>query len=872
MRKKRETDYWLRRLEGVPLVLDLPTDHPRPAVLSYRGTRSKFMLGDRLSGSVYDVSRTRQVSPFTTLFAAFAALLYRYSAQPGFVIGLPFADRERPELQSLVGLLLDTHIIRFSLSDGTPFQEVIAQTRSEVAESYAHRELPFELVVEAIQPVRELGRTPLCQVLVNWREPETRLPSLSLKGISTQPLLSHDGTSKFDLTMTFSENDNGFEFEIEYSTDLYEAATIERMAGHYRRLLEAALEDPACPIGELPLLTQAERRQILIEWNGASIAHPGADTLHELFEEQVARSPQATAIVCGGAQLTYRQLNDRANQLARLLQSRGVGPEVLVGVLMERSPQMVISLFAVLKAGGAYLPLDPEYPAERLAFMVAETGAAVILTQNHFRNRMGPEAKCVFVVDKDWPEAACLPSSNPTSGVSPENAAYVIYTSGSTGRPKGVVNTHAGIVNRVQWMQQRFVLDASDRVMQKTPLSFDVSVWEVFWPLLAGARLVLAEPGGHRDADYLVREIVRRGITTVHFVPSMLRLFLEHTGVRSCAGLKRVICSGEALSHDLQVRYFSLIDAELHNLYGPTEAAVDVTAWQCLPDSASKVVPIGRPIANTRIRIVDAGLRAVPVGVPGELLIGGVQVARGYLSRPELTSDRFIEDPFNGGGRLYRTGDMARWLPDGNIEFLGRKDLQVKLRGYRIELSEIEAVLTRHKQVRTCAAVLREDTAGDQRIIAYVIAADGRKTIDEAALRSHLKFTLPDYMIPAIFTPLEAFPLTPSGKLDRRALPAPDPGERTTDDSPVAPRTPVEQFLAKTWGELLGLDQVGVHDNFFNLGGHSLLAIRVMNRVNDALGVEMTLVQLFETPTLDELAAAVEMARDDFQRQPADIR
>ena len=866
-RRQHETEYWLHRLKGVPLVLDLPTDKPRPTVLSYQGHRLEFELGNGLSDHVYAISKSQQVSPFTTLAAAFAALIFRYTAQQDFVIGLPFADRDRTELQYLVGILLDTHIIRFSLSGRTRFDEALAQTRAEVAETYAHRELPFELVVDAVQPRRDPGRTPLCQVLVNWRESATRLSSLSLEGTTTRPLLSHDGTAKFDLSMTFTESDVGLGFEIEYSTDLFEAATIERMAGHFRVLLEAALDNPTCPIGELPLLTADERRRILFDWNDTTVSYPGPGTLHELFEEQVARTPEAIAIEFSGTHLNYRQLNEQANRLAGLLQTYGAGPEKIVAVMMDRSIDMVTSLCAAFKSGGAYLPLDPTYPAERIAFMIEETQPSVILTQRHLRERLPTESKPVIVVEDAWPETVRFPSSNPASKSTRGNAAYVIYTSGSTGRPKGVINTHAGIVNRLQWMREYIALDASDRVMQKTPLTFDVSVWEIFWPLLVGAQLVIAKPDGHRDPGYLVREVVQRGITTMHFVPSMLRLFLEHPESRSCTGLKRVICSGEALPCDLQERFFSTLTADLYNLYGPTEAAVEVTAWQCHADRDSRVVPIGHPVPNTQIRIVNAGLQPVPVGVAGELLIGGTQVARGYVARPELTADRFIEDPFSGSGTLYRTGDLARWLPDGSIEYLGRMDTQLKLRGIRIEPGEIETALNRHEQVQTCAVMLHEDTMGDRRIIAYVVPAEGA-TVDEAGpLRAHLKASLPEYMIPAIFIPLAALPLTTSGKLERHALPAPDPGTRAAEGSPAAPRTETEQLLARIWAELLGLNQIGVHDNFFDLGGHSLLAARVVNRMNDALGIDMTLVQIFETPTVAEIAKAVETTGSVSQQQ-----
>ena len=846
---QRETEYWVRRLTDVPMVLGLPTDHPRPKVLSHRGHRQDFHLSGAVSRQVREVSRQLQVSAFTTLSAAFAALLFRYSGQREFVIGLPFADRDRPELQYLVGLLLDTHVIRFSVSNRTRFRDLIDQTRSEVAESYAHSDLPFELVVNAVQAERDLGYMPLCQVMVNWREPSNRMSSLALEGLLTEPIHPHDRTAKFDLSMTFEDAGEGFKFEVEYSTDLFEAATIERMSGHFQRLLDGASQNPACLIGRLPLLGEPEQNTLLVSWNDTRIDFAGANTLHRLFEHQVSRTPDAAAIVTEDVRLSYRDLNARANQLAGVLQSNGVGPETVVGVLMDRGAEMIVALFAVLKACGAYLPLDPEHPDQRLEFMANEAQTRVILAQTHLRDRVPATASRVCLIEQVRPEASQFPESNPANPVSGANAAYVIYTSGSTGQPKGVVNTHAGIVNRIRWMQATFELDSSDRVLQKTPFSFDVSIWEIFWPLLYGARLVMAKPGGHRDAAYLAREITRRQITTLHFVPSMLGLFLEHPDVAACQSLKRVICSGETLPQALQQRFFDQSNAELHNLYGPTEAAVDVTHWQCRPDAGSQPVPIGRPIANTQIRILDAEMQPVPIGVPGELFIGGVQVARGYVAQPKLTAARFLNDPFTEGGRLYRTGDMARWRPDGIIEFLGRLDSQVKLRGYRIELEEIETVLGRHQSVQACAVALREDTPGDQRLVAYVVTANGGAPTDIAELRAHLRSALPAYMVPSAWVLLPALPLTGSGKLDRAALPEADLPRTDEEES-----SQLEQAVAQVWRDVLGTGDVGPHSDFFEHGGHSLSAIRIAGRLGAAFGIEVPLAIIFNAPTVREQA------------------
>jgi amino acid adenylation domain-containing protein len=579
--------------------------------------------------------------------------------------------------------------------------------------------------------------------------------------------------------------------------------------------------------------------------------------LHESFEAQVARTPGAAALVFEDHQLTYRQLDLRANQLAHQLRSLGVGPEVLVGLSIERSLELVIGLFGILKAGGAYVPLDPEYPSERLAFMLTDAQAPVLLTQEHLKSRLPSHDAHVVCLDGDWDAIAEHSDAKPAEQTIAENLAYVIYTSGSTGRPKGAMNEHRGICNRLFWMQDEYRLTPADTVLQKTPFSFDVSVWEFFWPMMTGARLVLARPGGHKDASYLARLIEEQQVTVLHFVPSMLQVFLDEPDLEQrCGSLRDVICSGEALSYDLQERFFSRLDARLHNLYGPTEAAVDVTYWECQRGGKERVVPIGRPVANTQIHVLDEELRPVPVGTPGELHIGGVQVGRGYWNRPELTAERFIPDPFRDApdARLYKTGDLARYRADGAVEFLGRIDFQVKIRGNRVELGEIEAVLESHAGVKQAVVMAREDEPGDQRLVAYLVAASGRPpTVSE--LRRHVEETLPDYMVPSAYCVLESMPLSPNGKVDRRALPEPDRGRPELDQVYVAPRNELETLLTEIWCDVLGFDRVGVHDRFFELGGSSLQAAQFINRVQKELGEFIYVVTIFESPTVAEYAA-----------------
>ncbi|MGH8603227.1 MAG: non-ribosomal peptide synthetase, partial [Gammaproteobacteria bacterium] len=551
----------------------------------------------------------------------------------------------------------------------------------------------------------------------------------------------------------------------EYDAKLYAPSSIRRWLEHFHTVLHRLVADPSHRVSELPFLGESERHQLLVEWNETRVDYPPHQTLNEFFEAQVERSPDAIAVVFENERLTYRELNQRANQLAHHLQRLGVGPEVLVGVFMERSLEMVIGLYGILKAGGAYVPIDPDYPADRVGFMVEDSQVPVLLTQQRLVERLPEHNAEIVCLDSEWPGIAAESGANLRSGVRAESLAYVIYTSGSTGRPKGAMNTHRGICNRLLWMQEAYCLTDSDVVLQKTPFSFDVSVWEFFCPLLAGARLVVARPEGHKDSAYLVEMIAAQRITTLHFVPSMLQIFLQAPQLDACRSLKRVICSGEALSYDLQERFFDRLSAQLHNLYGPTEAAVEVTFWECQRQGPHRIVPIGRPVANTQLYILDAHLQPVPVGVAGELHIGGVQVGRGYLNRPELTAEKFIKDPFSEdpNARLYKTGDLARYLPGGVIEYLGRLDHQVKIRGFRIELGEIEAELLKYPAVRDAAVLAREDAPGDKRLVGYLVL-EGRLDPSVTELRSFLLRSLPEFMVPSAFVMLDAMPLSPNGK------------------------------------------------------------------------------------------------------------
>ncbi len=869
--------YWQERLVNLP-TLQLPIDRPRPPIQSFRGAHYAFALSQPLSEQLKALSRQEGTTLFMTLLAAFQVLLRRYSGQDDVVVGTPIANRIRPELEGLIGLFANTLLLRTSLAGNPSFRLLLQRVREVCLGAFAHQDLPFEKLVEALGPKRDPSLNPLFQVMLvlqNAPMDAADLMGLKLRSVETlQPLGIESGASKFDLTLYITDTAEGLRGVIEYNTDLFDAATVERLAGHYRQLLSGIVADPAQPVAGLPLLTEAERRR-LHEWNATWADYPRDQCIHQLFEAQVARTPDAVAVACEGEQWTYRELNARANQLAHHLNALGVGPETRVAICVERSLAMVVGLLGILKAGGAYMPLDPAYPLDRLDFMLRDTQAPVLLTQQGLLKRLPRQQAEVICLDTEWQLIAQQDKENLNSGVTPSNLAYVIYTSGSTGTPKGVMVPHRGICNRLTWMQDTYQLTSADRVLQKTPFSFDVAVWEFFWPLFTGTRLVVARPEGHRDNEYLVKLIIDQSITVLHFVPSMLQVFLEGGGLEECTSLRFVFCSGEALPTTLRDHFFARSNAQLHNLYGPTEASIDVTFYSCQRGSQGSSVPIGRPIANTQVYVLDMHLQPVPIGVSGELFIGGDGLARGYLNRPELTSKQFIPHPFSEepGVRLYRTGDLARYLPTGDIEFIGRLDHQVKLRGYRIELGEIEATLTKHPAVREAVVVAREDSPGNKRLVAYVVTLPPEPMPSQDELVSFLKARLPEYTVPAFIVVLEAFPLTSNGKVDRNALPVPSIIWEAPDSSLVAPRTPIEEVLAGIWMEVLGMSQVSMTSDFFRLGGDSIRSIQVVARARRA-GLALTPMLIFQHPTIEELAtmAGRVVAHPMNQEAPIDGR
>jgi amino acid adenylation domain-containing protein len=845
--------YWRRRLEGAP-VLDLPTDWPRPTVPSHRGASVGFTLSEDLTQKLKELSGREGVTLFITLLAGFQALLARYTGQGDITVGTPIAGRNRAETEGLIGFFVNTLVMRTDLSDNPTVREMLRRVRETALGAYAHQDLPFEKLVEELQPERSLNREPLFQVMLAFQNPPR---AEGVSDLLISHIASEVATANFDMTLSLAAGEERIRGSLEYAVDLYERKTIERLLRWLTELLGGIARDGECRVADLPLLTKTDLWQIVEEWNDTSREYPLEMRVQEIFELQTARSPDRISLVYEQEHLSYEELNKRSNQLGGYLRRQGVGPEVLVGLCVERSAKMVIGLLGIIKGGGAYVPLDPSFPKDRLDVIVGNSQPLAILTQKSFSASIDGFRGQTIDLDSDWDKIALECDRNLVHTTFDSNLIYVIHTSGTTGVPKGAMNHQAGILNRLLWMQETCLLNESDRVLQKTPFSFDVSVWEFFWPIMTGACLVVARPEGHRDSAYLAGLIADQQVTTVHFVPSILRIFLEEPGLDRCACLKRVICSGEALPSELKEQFYHHLAAELYNLYGPTEAAVDVTYHRC-DSGRQKTVPIGRPIHNVRIYLTDQNYKSVPAGAPGDLYIGGIGPGRGYLNNPGSTAEKFIPNPFgrSRGERLYKTGDLARYSSDGRIEFLGRHDFQVKIRGLRIEIEEIESALLRHEGVRGCAVCVREDKVGGSQLVAYV-AALGEAALAGSDMRRFLLSKLPDYMVPSTFIFLPELPTTSNGKLDRKALPAPAVGEAMTGESERL-RTPVEEITADIWAEVLGLDEVGPRQSFFELGGHSLLAIQVISRIRHLLGVDVPLRALFENPTVTGLASAVE--------------
>jgi len=852
----RELAWWKRHLGGRLPVLELPTDRPRPQVQSYRGAIESLLLPAALQEPLEELRQREDATRFMALLAAFQTLLHRYSGQEQILLGSPVAGRNLKETEDVIGPFANTVVLCADLSGNPTFRELLGRTREAAVNAYAHQEAPFESVIEELQPERNLAHAPVVQAMFALER--APLESLDWPRLKLTPLTVHSGATRFDLTLRLIEHSSGLTARMEYNSDLFDPSTIQGMLAHFRVLLEEIAADPGRRLSNLPLLTETERHQLFADWNRIETAPQRDQPLHALFEAQAARSPEAVAVVSGDRQLTYRKLDEDANRVAHHLKKLGVQPETLVAVCLERAPEMLVGLLGILKAGGAFVPLDPAYPKERLDCMLEDSRVPIVLTQRkllEFLPRRGRRCVCL---DAEWKLLARESAEQPDVTLSPGNLAYVIYTSGSAGKPNGVQIPHRAAVNFLHSMRREPGLSAEDSVLAINPLSFDMALLELFLPLAAGARVVLSTREEVADSAQLAAKIAGAGITVLQATPATWRLLLD-SGWRCDRGL-RLFSGGEALSRDLANQLLEH-GAELWSLYGTTETTVWSAAARIEPGPGPVVV--GRPIANTEFYVLDRHLQPLPVGVPGELVIGGDGLARGYLDRPELTAEKFIRHPFKDDptARVYRTGDRARWLPDGNMEWLGRMDHQVKIRGFRIEPGEIEAVLLQFPKVREAVVIAHEDSPGDKRLVAY-LTTYRHTTVSINELRRVLRQTLAEPMVPSAFVMLDQLPLTPSGTVDRAALPAPETDRPPPDTAFLAPRAGLEQAIASIWEAVLSIRNPGGNDNFFDLGGHSLQAVEVQHRLLEQLAIHVPILRLFEYPTIRSLAGHLGERKD----------
>jgi amino acid adenylation domain-containing protein len=842
--------YWSQQLAGPLPTLQLPTDRPRPAVQSLRGAWESTHLDAGLARALRDLAHGERATLFITLLAAFKVLLARYSRSTDIVVGAPISQRDRPELAGLIGFFVNTIALRTDLSGDPTFRELIGRVRGVALDGYAHSALPFKVLVEALQPDRDPGRNPLFQVF--FEVPSDPMPVLALPGLEPAriqgPLELNTGTAKADLALFMWEEPDGMTAAIEYATDLFDAGTVQRLLANLKVLLAGCTADPDARISRLPLLAPAEQRRVVMEWNATAAAFDLETCVHRMVEQQAARAPGALAVASAAESLDYGEWNRRANRLAHWLRARGVGPDVPVGVLMERTPAMVTALLAILKAGGAYVPLDPANPTERQAMMLEDAAVPVLLVQESTLGAAPRISGEVVCLERVADAIAQQPAHDPGLEVTSQHLAYVIFTSGSTGRPKGVQVPHRGLLNLVHWHRREYAVTPADRASLIAGLAFDAAVWEV-WPYLtAGASLHLPDEETRSDPARLLRWLGTRGITLA-FVPTPLAEAMLEEECPEHMTLRAMLTGGDKLHAPPPVG----LPFELVNHYGPTENTV-VATFARIPPAPGRdgAPPIGRPIANVQVYLLDPHMAPVPIGVPGELHVGGASLARGYHGRPDLTAERFVPDPFRAGARVYKTGDLARHRPDGDIEFLGRIDHQVKVRGFRIELGEIEAALVQHPGVRDAVVLARTD-AGEARLVGYVVADAGAQPT-AAELRAFLKGKLPEYMVPQAYVSLAAFPLTANGKVDRGALPAPDEDAAPGAGTYTAPENETQEKVAALWRELLQRERVGIDDNFFDLGGHSMLIVQLHRRLKETFGRELSVAEVFQYPTIAAMA------------------
>jgi amino acid adenylation domain-containing protein len=856
----REIEHWRGKLAGVQSVLDLPLDHARPKGPGWHGATEEISLNSTILTKLKALAQAESATPFMVSLAAFQALLWRYTNQESILLGTPVAARNEIEFENMVGLFVNTLIFRADFSNNVTFRELVRQVRAFALDAYMHQDVPFERLVEALVPQRSLDIHPLFQVMFTFQNIPKQIfeiPGLSIKEIGFEA-----GIAKFDLSVEVWD-DGEFHCQFEYRSDLFEQSTMRRMLGHFEKLLEGALLNPDRRLAELPMMTDQERSQVLVDWNRTAADYPHDLTIHKAFEQQVARTPHARALLLEGKAWTYTQINDEANRVARLLVQKGVGSGSLAGIFLERSPEMVIALIGVLKTGAAYVPLDPAFPVDRIRVMVEDAGLSAIVTVSALQSKLPADAANVVALDTgDEPRHL---ASDVASFVSSEQRAYVIYTSGSTGVPKGVEGTHRGAMNRFSWMWRTYPFQPGDVCCQKTNLGFVDSIWEIFGPLLAGVPNVIIPRDAVRDPELFLQTLARERVTRIVLVPSQLRALLEHAPNLQARvpHLKLWSCSGEVLPSEVAHQFRAAFpEATLLNIYGSSEVAADATCHEVTERDLGLTVAIGKPISNTQLYLVDPCSNPAPIGTRGEIYIGGDGLARGYLNRPQLTAERFVPNWLTPeqSPRLYRTGDLGRYRGDGSIEYLGRVDSQIKLRGLRIELGEIESVLASHSAVRE-AVVTVLGAAEQQKLAAYLVFKDGTAIPHAGELRRYLRGKLPEHMVPASYCQIEKVPLLPSGKVNRAALATCGAIALTDREDWAGPRTETEVRLAEIWRELLKLEAVGREQNFFELGGHSLLVLQMTARIRRNLEVELPVRSVFEAPTIASLAREVEQAK-----------
>lgn len=865
-RLERLLTYWRQQLAGTPEGMGLPTDRPRPAIQSYRGARFRFLLPAALSNAVKQLSRQHRVTPFMTLLAIFQTLLHRYTGQQDIVIGIPISGRVRPEIEKTLGFFVNTLVLRINLSGNPSFLDLLERTRAGTLAAYQHQDLPFDRLVEEMHVTRNPGYHPLFQVMFQFQN--TSLPALELDGLASSSLPIDNGTAKFDLILLLEETGQELNGSFEYNTELFDASTISRFASHFHHLLASAVADPARRLSEIPFLTTAELQQLLLTWNVTQTPYRFTCCLHQLFEAQVERDPTRVAVIAQDESLSYQDLNQRADRLAAYLQHIGVRPETRVGICVERSLDFVIAILGTLKAGGVYVPLDPAYPGERLDFMLADSQAQVLLTQHTLLDRFSSRLPFVLCLDTAQRMLQSFQHRPAESGVVSANLAYLIYTSGSTGTPKGIAVTHGGVVNNIMDLNQRFNVGPGDSALVVSSLSFDMCVYEVLGLLAAGGSIVLPSIVGERDPAHWADLIMQHHISVWNSAPSLLALLVDYAQQRSwinLSSLRLALLGGDWIPVPLPDRLKSLArDVQIISLGGATEASIHSTIFPIAETNPSwKSIPYGHPMANQHVYVMDQAMQLTPPGAPGELYLGGAGLARGYLTQVELTAEKFVPHPFSShpGERLYRTGDLVRWQADGNLELLGRLDYQVKLRGIRIDLREINAVLRQLPAIEEAVTMVQEDKRGEKQLVAFLVSHQ-KPVLTTREVRNSLRNVLPDHMLPAAVVTLDALPLTPNGKLDRSALPSFKTLKPETGNVFCAPRTPLEQTLAALWAEVLDIEQVSINDNFFELGGHSLLAVQIAARFQEIFSTRLPLRSLFATPTIAELAAYIEASSE----------